>query len=218
MPNRACRVVVFIDGQNVHQDFRRAFVVDSHGVPSTVGAFNPMLLARRLVACGPDFEDWTLAEVRVYVGSSIAEHQSTAAAAHDRQMAAWRSWGVVPRARPLSYLGWPAMKPHQKGVDVELAVDVVRMAVAKDYEIGIIASTDTDLLPAIETVSALRGTNAVPRICTVRYGDLSKRLYHSDAHGRRMHAFHLTAEDFQAVRDDTDYTVPGSSTETLISG
>jgi len=169
-----------------------------------------MLLAQRLVARGPDFEDWTLAEVRAYVGSPVAEHQPAAAAAHDRQMAAWRAWGVVPRARPLSYLGWPALKPHQKGVDTELAVDVVRMAVTREYEIGIIMSTDTDLLPAIETVSSLRGTDAVPRICTVRYGDLNKRLYHSDGHGRRMHAFHVTAEDFQAVRDDTDYTVSGS--------
>ena len=208
MSTRACRVVVFIDGQNVHQDLRRAFVAALPAAGSRAGAFNPMSLSQLLAGRGPEFEEWTLTGVRAYVGSPIAEHQPVAAAAHDRQMAAWRAWGVVPRARPLSYLGWPEQKPRQKGVDVELAVDVVRMAVAGDYEIGILLSTDTDLLPAIEAVASVRGAHAVPRICVVRYAGLNKRLYHSDVLGRKMHAFEIKAADFDTVRDDTDYTKP----------
>jgi hypothetical protein len=200
--------VVFVDGQNVHQDFRRAFVVDPAIAHPRVGSFNPRKLSQLLVARGPDFEEWTLEAVRVYVGSPVAEHQPAAAAAHDRQMEQWRVWGVVPVPRPLSYFDWPAQAPRQKGVDAAMAVDIVRMAVGNEYEIGIVLSTDTDLLPAIEAVSGLRGTNATPRICTVRYGDLGKRLYHSDHLGRSMHAFHLTAEDFAAVRDDTNYATP----------
>jgi hypothetical protein len=101
--------------------------------------------------------------------------------------------------------GWPSEKPRQKGVDVELATDVVKMAIAGDYEVGIIASTDGDLLPAIEAVYELRATAATPRICVVQYGDLKKRLNFRDGSGRRLFAFRLTQADYEAVRDETNY-------------
>lgn len=41
---------------------------------------------------------------------------------------------------------------QEKGIDVQLAVDLVRGYVADEFDIGIVASTDTDLLPAIEAV------------------------------------------------------------------
>lgn len=137
MRKRACRVVVFIDGQNVHNDFRRAFLDAKSS--SRLGAFYPRALGELIVSRGPDFEHWALQEVRTYVGSPVAEHESIAAAAHDRQTQAWQAQGVNPRKRPLLYpAGWPAQRARQKGVDVELAVDVVRMAMAHEYEIGVI--------------------------------------------------------------------------------
>jgi hypothetical protein len=209
MTNRACRVAVFIDAQNVHNDFRRAFCPED-AAPGA-GWFHPLALGQLLAARGPEFEDWTLATVRIYAGSPVPFREAYAAAAHDRQVEAWRTAGVVPRTRALLYPeGWPTQRPRQKGIDVELAVDVVRLAIAKEYEVGIIVSTDNDLLPAIEAVAVLRGFDPVPRICVVRYGDMKKRLNHRDASGRTLHAFHLIAEDFAAVRDDTDYTRPPS--------
>jgi len=192
--------------------FRRAFFPED--APSGAGWFRPMALGQLLASRGPDFEDWTLAAVRIYAGSPVATRDAYAAAAHDRQVEVWRGEGVEPRLRPLYYPdGWPTERPRQKGVDVELAVDVVRMAIAREFEVGIIASTDRDLLPAIEAVYTLRGTEATPRICVVRYGDLAKRLNHTDAKGRTLHAFHLIAEDFATVQDDTDYTRPQGMTE-----
>ncbi|MGH2973461.1 MAG: NYN domain-containing protein [Solirubrobacterales bacterium] len=207
MQKRRCRVVAFIDAQNVRGDFRRAFFPED--APPSAGWFHPMALGNLFASRGPDFEDWTLSGVRIYAGSPVATRDSYAAAAHDRQVEAWRSEGAEPRLRPLLYpSAWPAEKPRQKGVDVELAVDVVRMAIAGEYEIGVIASTDQDLLPAIETLVALRGAEATPRICVVRYGSLPKRLNYTDKQGRTLHAFHLTEADYEGVRDDTDYTAP----------
>lgn len=41
---------------------------------------------------------------------------------------------------------------HEKGVDVQLAVDIVRGAIKNEYDIFyLIISSDTDLLPAIQT-------------------------------------------------------------------
>ena len=40
---------------------------------------------------------------------------------------------------------------HEKGVDVQIAVDMVRGAIKNEYDICYIISSDTDLLPAIQT-------------------------------------------------------------------
>lgn len=207
MQKRRCRVVVFIDAQNVQNDFRRAFFDQS--APNGAGWFHPMALGRLLASRSPDFEEWTLSGVRMYAGSPVASRDSYAAAAHDRQVESWRASGVEPRTRPLLYpAGYPSERPRQKGVDVELAVDVVRMAIANEYEVGIVASTDNDLLPAIEAVAVVRGPDATPRICVVRYGEMPKRLNYKDPRGRTLHAFHVTREDFATVRDETDYARP----------
>ena len=209
MDKRKCRVVVFIDGQNVHQDFRRAFCDPDDA--SRIGSFDPMAFSRLLAACAPDFEEWALAEARIYVGSPIASRERVAATAHDRQTATWKAAGVTVRARPLLYPeGWPRLPARQKGVDVELAVDVVQLAGA-DYEIGIVASTDTDLVPAIEAVYRLRGRNATPRICVVGYEGLPKRLRLPDTRGPKLYCIQLAEADFDAVADPTDYRVPSSN-------
>lgn len=40
----------------------------------------------------------------------------------------------------------------EKGIDVQLAVDMVRLALHRRYDAAILVSADTDLLPAVETV------------------------------------------------------------------
>lgn len=42
-------------------------------------------------------------------------------------------------------------KFHEKGVDVQIAVDIVRGAIKNEFNICYLISSDTDLLPAIQT-------------------------------------------------------------------
>lgn len=51
----------------------------------------------------------------------------------------------------LGYLLMSNKKFHEKGVDVQIAVDIVRGAIKNEYDIFYIISSDTDLLPAIHT-------------------------------------------------------------------
>ena len=75
-------------------------------------------------------------------------------AAHIKQCAAWTRDGAEVIFRALRYLpDWPASKPEEKGIDVALAIDFVALAVDGQYDIGVIASTDSDLRPALEFVS-----------------------------------------------------------------
>lgn len=51
----------------------------------------------------------------------------------------------------LGYLLMSNGKYHEKGVDVQIAVDMVRGAIKNEYDICYLISSDTDLLPAIKT-------------------------------------------------------------------
>jgi uncharacterized LabA/DUF88 family protein len=59
--------------------------------------------------------------------------------------------------RPLRYprdWGQPGCveKEREKGIDVWIAIDLVRMALRREYEVAILFSRDQDLLPALELV------------------------------------------------------------------
>lgn len=51
----------------------------------------------------------------------------------------------------LGYLLLSDGKFHEKGVDVQIAVDITRGAIKNEYDICYLISSDTDLLPAIKT-------------------------------------------------------------------
>ena len=48
--------------------------------------------------------------------------------------------------------GWPTVPTQEKGTDFALAVDFVKLAIEGNYDIGVMLSTDNDLLPALEVV------------------------------------------------------------------
>lgn len=196
--------MAFVDYQNVYEDFRRAFARGT--LRPTDGQFDPRILAEHLVGRGPDFEDWHLAETRVCIGKPANDRDPKGAGAHDRQTQRWRDEGVVVRPRPLQYL--PGQRPRQKGVDVDLAVDVVRLAVAGAYETGLVVSTDTDLLPALEAVDQLRGSKRFPRLCAVSYSGLSKQLQLPDPAVRQPYVFRLHRADYELVHDPRVYVEP----------
>lgn len=51
----------------------------------------------------------------------------------------------------LGYLLMSGGVYHEKGVDVQVAVDIVRGSIKNEFDICYLISSDTDLLPAIET-------------------------------------------------------------------
>ena len=111
-------------------------------------------------------------------------------------------------SRPLRYpADWPANPAQEKGIDVALAVDFVTMAVRREFDIGVLMSTDSDLLPALEAVVGLSG-RPYPR-CEVaawsRPGAYSRRLRVA---GAKVWCHWLRPEDYAAAADLSDYTLP----------
>jgi len=205
----SARVVVFIDYQNVYNGAREAF--DLGGDPSRYGQIDPLRLAQLIVARHP--EESHLAAVRVYRGRPDSAKQPRAYGANMRQSAAQERRGrglVEVITRTLRYpFDWPQSPAQEKGIDVALAVDFVTMAGDGQYDIGVLMSTDTDLVPALEAVLKLGG-RPYPRCESAawsRSGAYSRRLY---VPGKKVWCHWLKPEDYAAVEDLTDYNLPSS--------
>lgn len=165
------RVVVFYDWQNVYRSAREAFH-DHLLDPSSAGQVNPLSLAEHLAASGPADRTRELAGVRIYRGQPSSTRDPVGYGAFRRQESAWRTLSdlVVPVPRPLRYPeGWPDRcdsheRPQEKGIDVVLAVDLVTMARDRLFDVAIVFSGDTDLLPALEYAAGLTRAHGRPRI------------------------------------------------------
>lgn len=195
------RVAVFIDYQNSYRGARRAFF--NEWDETVVGQVHPRRLALKLKGVGDDSRELTA--VRVYRGMPVAKHAKDAAAAADRQVALWQAQELVnPITRSLNYRD--PDNPREKGIDVSLAVDYVMMAYRDEYDVGILFSEDTDLVPALEAVAELKS----PAACeTATWYPLEGR--HPPAplllpHERLGKVHLLKQDDFDHVSDLMDYT------------
>jgi uncharacterized LabA/DUF88 family protein len=142
----AMRAFVFIDYQNMYRSAREAFGWEEQG--GQYGSFRPLGFARYVTQS----DDRDLRAVRVYTGVPTPEGDAKGHGAMQRRLQAWRDEDrslVSVHDRPLRY---PPRKGREKGVDVQLAVDFVRLALDDEYDLAVVASADSDLVPALEFV------------------------------------------------------------------
>lgn len=196
------RTVFFIDDRNIYNGARRAFYDDEPGkhLHFTRGGYDPCALARLVVSrADPTLPPRHLAETRIYTGRPDSTRQPKAAAAHDKQVLTWQRAGATVIARPLRYLNGIG---QQKGVDVALAIDVVTMAVDGLYDVGVIASTDTDLRPPIEYV-----VKKCPHVhIEVTAWGTSAYRQRLSISSKNIWCHWLLQADYDAIADFTDYT------------
>lgn len=198
----AGKVVVFLDYQNVYMGAREAF--HPFGSPSKDGQVDPLKLAELIAAKSPF--DRELVSVRVYRGQPDSQKDPRGYAANDRQCQYWRR---LPKTtaitRTLQYpRGWPKEKAREKGIDVKLAIDIVAMAVQREFDVGVLMSRDTDLKPALEFVRDLKGS-PYPRCEVAAWSS-------SDGHSRRLSiprgkiwCHWLDESDYRLAADPTNY-------------
>jgi uncharacterized LabA/DUF88 family protein len=195
----APKTTVFIDYQNAHQSGHHRYC--SAHEPIYECLLDPAKLAERVVAKrAPGGE---ITDIRVYRGKPEPRKEPKLASANDKHFNAWMTdYRVTMKRRMLMYPdGWgePGCfeRPREKGIDVSIAIDMVRLAFEQKYEVGILFSRDTDLLPAIEMVRDLKLAHV-----EVAGWDGASRLrlpglwYHE-----------LDEADFRAVRNTRHYDV-----------
>jgi uncharacterized LabA/DUF88 family protein len=195
----ALRTTLFVDYQNMYRTAREAFGWEAFG--GRYGNFRPYSLGRQ-VARG---ENRVLTEVRVYTGIHTPQRNGVQHAQMQRRMEAWVAASpdivqVFPRA-----LRYSADRPPQeKGVDVELAVDLVSLALDDAFDVVVLASTDTDLVPALQLVA-----DRFPKkiIETLAYAPIEGGIANAaldlprGAVRRRL----VTPREFQRIADRTNF-------------
>ena len=106
-----------------------------------------------------NFSDWLvssnqLLEIRYYIGAINRQHgnQKSEKLYADQQ----RLIGKLQQQDVKITLGQIIRHPdktyHEKGVDVRLAVEMIKFARQDKYDIAYLLSSDTDLVPAVEEV------------------------------------------------------------------
>ncbi len=203
----ADRVFVFVDAQNLYKRARSAFgALAADGrieEPSIFGQVYPIQLGQLICDRPPPDYTRKLQQVRVYTGRPDSTKDPRGYGANLAQCSAWEKAGAVVTWRTLRYpYGWPKSKPEEKGIDVALAIDVVRLAIEGEYDIGVICSSDTDLRPALEYVH--NKFIVLPRVEVMCWTG-GKRL---SVPGINLWCHMLNRSDFDSISDPTDYRTP----------
>jgi hypothetical protein len=203
------RVAVFVDYQNAYMGAREAFGYPTD--PATVGQVYPRRLGVLLTDRGRQVDpERDLEYVAVFRGEPSSRYSPKGQAACDRQVRFWRAQAAVRvTTRPLKYYpylddhGVERWAPREKGIDVLISLAMVVGAINDEYDVAVLMSCDTDLLPAIEQVRSLTGKR-----CEVASWRSRKALQVPRA---PIWCHRLERSDYDMLEDTTDYTLPQSA-------
>lgn len=202
------RFVVFIDYQNLYHSAREAFT-DPALAPPTDGHVHPVQLGLLLTDLGKAVDpDRIMSEVRIYRGQPGPKSHRHLVAAFDRQIAHWRNQPrAMVRTRPLRYqpTAWERGRPtawrgEEKGIDVMLALDIALGARDRHFDVAVLVSSDTDLVPALEAA-----LDAGVRVETATWSGPNATAGPLRVPGHRIWNHQLTETHYRAVADTTNY-------------
>lgn len=148
------RAVAFFDGQNLFHAAREAF---GYSYPN----FNPLELALSIAA----LNGWKLAEARFYTGVPDATDDAFWNHFWTAKLAQMGREGITSFSRPLRYQNRVVKLPdgttkseligHEKGIDIRIALDVVRLALDSSFDVAILFSQDQDLSEVADEVRVI---------------------------------------------------------------
>lgn len=148
------RAVSFIDGQNLFHAVREAF---GYTYPN----YDVATLSRAIC----DGQGWTLQQTRFYTGIPDPADNSFWSSFWAAKMAVMGRQGIHVFSRTLRYRNRAVrladgtthtfLSGEEKGIDVRIALDVISMAHANEYDIAVIFSQDQDLSEVAEEIRAI---------------------------------------------------------------
>jgi uncharacterized LabA/DUF88 family protein len=148
------RAVVFVDGQNLFHAAREAF---GYIYPN----YDVLVLARNI----SEARGWTLAQARFYTGIPDPSDNAFWNAFWSAKLAVMGRQGVRVFSRTLRYRNKTVRLPdgtthtfltgEEKGIDVRIALDVIRLAHRREYDVAVVLSQDQDLLEVAEEIRAI---------------------------------------------------------------
>ena len=138
------RAVAFFDGQNLYHHAKAAF-----------GYHHPNYDPVKLLAAVSGSHGWSPSGVRFYTGVPSAAHNPMWHGYWANRLLAMARAGILVVKRPIRYhtetvllsdgSAKQVVTPQEKGIDVRLALDVVRLARQGQFDVAVILSQDQDL-------------------------------------------------------------------------
>ncbi|MGH7151204.1 MAG: NYN domain-containing protein [Planctomycetota bacterium] len=148
----ARRAVAFVDGQNLYHAAREEF---GYTYPN----YDPLALARAVCKR----QGWRLEEVRFYTGVPSPRDDPVWCAFWSAKLPVMGRQGVKVFTRPLrrrlAKIRLPGGAAHtlqtreEKGIDVRIAIDVIR--IERAYEVALLFSQDQDLSEVAREIRAI---------------------------------------------------------------
>jgi uncharacterized LabA/DUF88 family protein len=148
------RAIVFVDGQNLYHCARETF---GYSFPN----YDVLALARRACEIG----GWLLCEVRFYTGFPDAKDDPLWNQFWAKKLLAIKRQGVYVFSRPLRYRdkiiklsGGTTLTTRvgeEKGIDVRIAVDLIRFAHHGKFDVAVVFSQDQDLSEVADEIRVI---------------------------------------------------------------
>jgi uncharacterized LabA/DUF88 family protein len=138
MVDRNERVMIFIDGSNLYHSLKGFF----KRTDIDIGKMSNKLLDRRRL-------------VRIYYYNAKVGLKEEPQRYRDQQ-AFFSSVNAIPyselRLGRLVYHNWPNSPPYEKGVDIQLATDMITHSFKNNYDVAVLVAGDNDFVGAIQAV------------------------------------------------------------------
>ena len=140
------RAVAYFDGQNLFKTAQHLF---GHATPN----YDVVALSRLVCA----MRGWELAGVRFYTGIPPATKNPKWHGFWESKLRHMGLLGVKTAALELRYRPTPGggERAEEKGVDVRIAVDIIRGALHKEYDVALVFSQDQDLSEAAKEIPVI---------------------------------------------------------------
>lgn len=148
------RVVSFLDGQNLYHSARETF---GYTYPN----YDVLALSRRI--CKE--RGWEFHQARFYTGVPSEADDRFWSQFWSRKLAVLGRQGVHVYSRTLRYRKRSVRLPdgteqsylvgEEKGIDVRIALDIIRMAHHRDYDVALLFSQDQDLSEVAQEIRSI---------------------------------------------------------------
>lgn len=148
------RATVFVDGQCLYRGAKDAF---GYIYPN----FDIKKLAEKICAD----KGWELAQIRFYTGVPDAQDDKFWNTFWNNKLASMGQVGIKVYSRPLRYNNKKVKLPdgrihtflvgQEKGIDVRIALDIIRYAHQKTYDVAIVFSQDQDLSEVADEIRVI---------------------------------------------------------------
>lgn len=148
------RAVAFFDGQNLYRHAKDAF---GHHHPN----YDPL----KLFAAVCRELGFNNHGVRFYTGTPDVRHSQMWHGYWSRRLLAMRRAGILVTDRPVRYHPYEVERcdgttetleaPHEKGIDLRIGLDIVRLSRDNQLDVAVIFSQDQDLAEAVKDLKEI---------------------------------------------------------------